>query len=56
MIGGWGGGGVVGISSVDDLDASENETMNIEGFNDNTWYRVRVRVTDQKIEAWIDRR
>ena len=28
--------------------------MNIEGFNENIWYRVRVRVTDQKIEAWID--
>ena len=55
IIGGW-GGGVVGISSVDDLDASENETMNIEGFEEETWYRVKVRVTDEKIEAWIDDR
>jgi hypothetical protein len=53
VIGGW-GGGVVGLSSVDDLDASENETMNIEGFEKNKWYAVRVRVTDAKIEAWID--
>lgn len=53
VIGGW-GGGVVGLSSVDDLDASENETMNIEGFEKNKWHTVRVRVTDQKIEAWID--
>lgn len=53
VIGGW-GGGVVGVSSVDDLDASENETMNIEGFEKNKWYAVRIRVTDQKIEAWID--
>jgi len=55
VIGGW-GGGVVGISSVDDLDASENETMNIEGFENDVWYHVRIRVTDEKIEAWIDDR
>ncbi|MCB1093872.1 MAG: hypothetical protein KDL87_20195, partial [Verrucomicrobiae bacterium] len=42
VIGGW-GGGVVGVSSVDDLDASENETMNIEGFENNVWYHIRVR-------------
>lgn len=53
VIGGW-GGGVVGISSVDDLNASENETMNIEGFENNRWYKVRVRVTDDKIDAWLD--
>lgn len=53
VIGGW-GGGVVGISCVDDLNASENETMNIEGFENDRWYRVRVRVTDERLEAWID--
>ncbi|MCB1237007.1 MAG: DUF1080 domain-containing protein [Verrucomicrobiae bacterium] len=55
VVGGW-GGGVVGISSVDDLDASENETMNIEGFQNDVWYKIKVRVTDEKIEAWIDDR
>jgi len=53
VIGGW-GGGIVGISSVDDLNASENETMNIEGFEKDRWYKVKVRVTDDKLEAWID--
>ena len=53
VIGGW-GGGIVGLSSVDDLDASENETMNIEGFDENVWFKIRVRVTEDKIEAWID--
>lgn len=53
VIGGW-GGGVVGISCVDDLNASENETMNIEGFENDRWYRIRVRVTDDKLDAWID--
>jgi hypothetical protein len=23
-------------------------------FKDNQWYRIRVRVTEEKIEAWID--
>lgn len=55
IIGGW-GGGLVGISSIDDLDASENETMNIEGFEDNKWYHIKLRVTDNKLEAWIDER
>ena len=53
VMGGW-GGGVVGISCVDDLNASENETMNIEGFENDVWYKVRVRVTDDKLNAWID--
>lgn len=53
VIGGW-GGGIVGISCVDDLNASENETMNIEGFEKDRWYKVKVRVTDAKLEAWLD--
>lgn len=53
IMGGW-GGTVVGLSSVDYSDASDNETMQDRSFADNRWYRVRVRVTDAKIEAWID--
>ena len=53
VVGGW-GGGVVGISCVDDLNASENETMNIEGFEKDVWYKIRVRVSDDKLQAWID--
>lgn len=53
IVGGW-GGGIIGISSIDDLDASENETMNIEGFEVNRWYKIKLRVTDPKIEVWLD--
>jgi Domain of Unknown Function (DUF1080) len=53
LCGGW-GGGVVGISSVDDADASENETTKTMAFKNDKWYRVRVRVTPGKVEAWID--
>jgi hypothetical protein len=53
VVGGW-GGGVVGISSVDDLNASENETMSIEGFETDVWYKIRVRVSDDQLQAWIN--
>lgn len=53
VVGGW-GGGVVGISSIDGNDASENETTRYEKFDADRWYRVRVRVTPALLEAWID--
>lgn len=53
IVGGW-AGTVVGLSSIDGRDASRNETMIRKSFNENQWYRIRVRVTGQKIEAWID--
>jgi hypothetical protein len=54
IIGGW-GGGTVGLSSIDDADASENETTTFHSFKDKQWYRIRLRVTKEKIEAWIDK-
>ncbi len=53
VVGGW-GGSTVGISSVDKLDASLNETSKIRYFKDNQWYRIRVRVEPERIQAWID--
>ena len=53
IVGGW-GGTTVGLSSLDGQDASENETSRTMSFDRNRWYRVRVRVTRGKIEAWID--
>ena len=53
IVGGW-GGTLVGISSFDDLDASQNETTKFMEFEDGRWYRIRVRVTPGRIEAWID--
>ena len=53
IIGGW-GGGVCGISSIDDNDASENETTTYRMFKKKKWYSVRLRVTDTKIEAWLE--
>jgi hypothetical protein len=53
VVGGW-GGRVVGLSSINGADASENETRKEMGFEANRWYRVRIRVTAKRIEAWID--
>jgi hypothetical protein len=53
VVGGW-GGGVVGISSLNGADASENDTTRNLYFEKNRWYHIRVRVTPQKIMAWID--
>jgi hypothetical protein len=53
ILGGW-GGGVCGLSSIDQMDASENETTTFRSFKNGQWYRIRVRVTEKKIEAWID--
>lgn len=53
VVGGW-GGGVVGISSINGADASENETHQSREFKTDRWYKVRIRVTGPKVEAWID--
>jgi hypothetical protein len=53
VVGGW-GGGVVGLSNVNHHDASENSTSSYRSFKKDQWYRVRIRVTDAAIEAWID--
>ncbi|HOX55776.1 MAG TPA: DUF1080 domain-containing protein [Candidatus Paceibacterota bacterium] len=53
IVGGW-GGSLLGISSVDGMDAAENETTKFVNFETGRWYRIRVRVTEKKIEAWVD--
>jgi hypothetical protein len=53
IAGGW-GGGLVGLSSLDNYDASENETSTFRSFEKNRWYSFRLRVTEARIEAWLD--
>lgn len=53
ILGGW-GGGLCGLSSLDGMDASENQTTSYQQFEKGKWYKVRLRVTDDKIEAWLD--
>jgi sugar phosphate isomerase/epimerase len=53
VVGGW-GGSVVGISSINGDDASENETTQFRKFDSNKWYKIRVKVSKEKLEAWLD--
>ena len=53
IVGGW-GGGVFGISSIDGLDASENETSTMLRFETGRWYEIRFRVTEDRLMAWLD--
>ena len=53
VLGGW-GGSLVGISSVNGFDAANNETAGVKDFKNKQWYHVRLRVTKDKIQAWVD--
>lgn len=53
IVGGW-GGAVVGLSSIDGKDASENETTKFMKFENGRWYKFRIQVTPEHIAAWID--
>ena len=53
IVGGW-GGSLLGISSLDRMDASENETTKYMNFERGRWYRIRLRVTQKRLEVWVD--
>ncbi|MCG6156892.1 3-keto-disaccharide hydrolase [Rubinisphaera margarita] len=53
IMGGW-GGGVIGISSIDGYDASENESTTYATFENGKWYNIRLQVTDNRITVWLD--
>jgi hypothetical protein len=53
ILGGW-GGTVCGLSNIDYYDAANNETTRVISFENGRWYRVRLCVTPDKIEAWLD--
>ncbi len=52
VIGGW-GGATVGISSINDMDASENETHTLMAFETGLWYKVRLQRQEERIAVWI---
>ena len=54
IVGGW-GGGVIGISNLDDMSAVENETTGYHKFEQNRWYAIRLRVTPGHVQAWLDK-
>jgi hypothetical protein len=50
--GGW-GGSVTGLSSLNGSDASENETNHFVKYENKTWYKFRLQVTDRAIVCWV---
>ena len=53
IVSGW-GGMVTGLSNLDGLDASENKTTKILDFENNRWYKIRLRVSETFIQVWLD--
>jgi hypothetical protein len=53
VVGGW-GGMTVGLSSIDGLDAQRNATRTVHKFEPQRWYDLRVKVSSERIECWID--
>ncbi len=53
VTGGW-GGDIVGLSSIDGWDASDNETRTYFTFETGRWYALRLQVTPERIIASID--
>lgn len=53
ILGGW-GGNLCGLSNIDYYDAANNQTTRMMSFEDNKWYHARLRITPDKIEAWLD--
>lgn len=53
--GGW-GGGLVGISNIDEQSANENATRSEHRFVNGQWYRFRLEVRSEEIKGWLDGR
>jgi hypothetical protein len=53
VVGGW-GGTIVGLSNVNHDNASQNMTTTTKEFETAKWYKLRLRVTKDRIKAWID--
>lgn len=53
IVGGW-AGATVGLSNIDGQDASSNATTKLMLFEDNRWYKIKIRVLPDRIITWID--
>lgn len=53
ILGGW-AGFLSGFSTIDGYDASENETTREGHYEDGRWYKIRLRVTKERLTAYVD--
>jgi len=53
ILGGW-SGTVLGLSNINGNDASDNATTQDCDFDNEKWYKVRLRVTPESVQAWVD--
>lgn len=53
VVGGW-GGNLIGLSSLDGFDASENETAMGRRLENGRWYRVGVEVSPGSLRTTLD--
>lgn len=53
ILGGW-GGSLCGLSSIDGDDASQNSTTSFQTLKKEKWYKIRLQVTDHKIQVWLN--
>ncbi len=53
VLGGW-GGSLSGLSCIDGADAAHNFTQTNFYFGKGWWWAVRLRVTDEKVEVWVE--
>ena len=53
VLGGW-AGAITGISNLDGLNASENETTQYHNMPEGQWFKVKIMVTDDAIQCWLD--
>ena len=44
-----------GCPASDFYDAGDNITTKFVDFKDKKWYGIRIRVSDARVEAWIDK-
>jgi len=53
ILGGW-GGALCGLSCIDGLDASMNETKSFQSFSAGKVYAIKLQVAGQRVSAWLD--
>lgn len=52
VCGGW-GGSVTGISCINGMDASDNNTSTYQRYKDDEWYAIKLRVTPNNLSVWL---